>query len=190
MLGLFTRIEWVGKETYFCASHYLFVLLVYYKCNLDPVVLGRWILLHFWWGYWEKRDWTHNSNHNSCHFAHLHSPHLQYNRHQHTLWNTPLFDQSISRDCTTSICQKVRSRLPSVKPWVGVLDDTPAAVASHEPQRLWRNLAVLHVEKLQLAAVCRQRFEPPTRDTLARPQADAPQSLAVHGELLQTTVRN
>ena len=69
-----------------------------------------------------------------------------------------------------------------------MLDDAAPAVASNEPQSLWRHLAVLHVEQLQLAAVGCQSFESSARDALARSEAHSPQALAVHGQLLQPAV--
>lgn len=78
----------------------------------------------------------------------------------------------------------------SVEGGVRVLDDAAPAVAPDEPQSLRRNLAVLHVEKLQLAAVGRQSFESSACYALAGSEADSPQALAVHGQLLQTAVRH
>lgn len=71
---------------------------------------------------------------------------------------------------------------------VCVLYDASPAVAPHKAQGLGRNLAVLHVEQLQLAAVCRQSFESSARHALAGSEAHPPQTLAVHCQLLQPTV--
>lgn len=75
-----------------------------------------------------------------------------------------------------------------VESGVGVLYDASPAVASNKAQSLWRNLAVLHVEQLQLAAVCCQSFESSACYALAGSEAHPPQALAVHGQLLQPTV--
>lgn len=78
----------------------------------------------------------------------------------------------------------------SVESWVRVLDDAAAAVASDKPQSLWRHLAVLHVEQLQLAAVGCNSFESSACHALAGSEAHSPQTLAVHSQLLQPTVRH